>query len=388
MTERVVGRVEPATADGTVERTSGLVMTSANRLKLAVFGYNLSGGPAGVTFAEGPPRIANWDEVRSIAVSADEKGLEAVIPIGRWKGFGGPSGFWDRSLETFTWAAATAEATERIQIFTTCHVSVIHPVIAAKMGATIDHVSNGRWGLNVVAGWLGPEFDMFGSELPPHRDRYEMAAEWLEAVTRLWTEVEPFDFNGKFFQLKGAVSIPKPVQNPYPLIMNAGHSPSGRSFAANHCDMIFISLVEQDGLTELVDQIRAEASKAGREVSIWGLAHIVCRDTEEEARAFVERYAVEQGDFETAKRYAVQLLQADTSSHDKFRHDSDLMRTVTATAGNWGVVGSPEQVVSALQKVSESGIDGVGMIFVDNLEGLERYQDQLLPMMREAGLRA
>jgi FMNH2-dependent dimethyl sulfone monooxygenase len=374
-------------SDQTVDRNSLRILRSPNKLKLGVFGFNISGGPSGITFADGPPKIASWDEVKSVAVAADEAGLEALVPIGRWKGFGGPSGYWDRSLETFTWAAGIAEATKDIHIFTTCHVGIIHPLLAAKMGATIDFISKGRWGLNIVAGWLGAEFDMFGEGLPPHTDRYGVAAEWLDVVKKLWTESNAFDFDGKYFQMKGAITEPKTVQSPYPLIMNAGHSPTGQKFAAEQCDLIFVSLLERDKIADMVTEIRETAAKEGRQVSIWGTAHVVCRETEQEARDYVKYYAEENIDFETAKIYASALFGADTSSHDKFRQDSDLIKTVAATSGNRGIVGSPEQVVAELEEISNSGIDGVGLIFVDYLQGIQNYSEQLLPLMRKVGLR-
>jgi FMNH2-dependent dimethyl sulfone monooxygenase len=373
MTEQARSSRSSLIADQTVDRSQALIMSSPNHLKLGVFGINLSGGTAGVTFAEGPPRIANWDEVLSTALAAELAGLEALVPIGRWKGFGGPSGFWDRSLESFTYAAGLAQATDRIQIFTTCHVGVIHPVMAAKMGATIDHIANGRWGLNIVAGWLGPEFEMFGYDLPPHGKRYEMAIEWLDIVKRLWTETEPFDYDGAFFHLKGAISDPKCVQAPYPVVMNAGHSPAGVDFAASQCDMIYISTLS-NSIADDVDRIRETAAKSGRNVSVWGTAHINCRDTQE-------------GDYETAKRYAVQMLAADSSSHDKFRRDSDLMKLIMSTGGNRGILGSPEQVVAELAEISAAGVDGIAMIFTDYNDGITRYTEQMLPLMREAGLR-
>jgi dimethylsulfone monooxygenase len=374
------------TADHTVARESALVRTSPNKLKMAPFGFNISRGPSGVTLAEGPPRIANWQEVRAIALAAENAGMEALIPVGRWKGFGGESQFWDRSFETFTWAAAIAEATERIQIFTTCHIGLTHPVTAAKMGATIDHVSGGRWGLNVVAGWLGAEFDMFGG-LPPHVDRYRLATEWLEIVRRLWTDDEEFDFDGDFFTMKGAISEPKPVQRPYPMIMNAGQSPSGQSFASKNSDLIFIGLQDTENLAATIQGIRGSAAEAGREVNIWGVVHIVCRDTEDEALEYIRYYADERGDYETAKRYAAGLVAGDTPTHDIFRRDSGLMRQVMATAGNRGIVGTPDTVAAQLKQFSDAGLDGVGVVWVDFLEGIKQYEEILLPALRDASLR-
>ncbi|MFP3570332.1 LLM class flavin-dependent oxidoreductase, partial [Paraburkholderia sp. SIMBA_030] len=91
---------------------------------------------------------------------------------------------------------------------------------------TIDHISGGRMGLNVTAGYFKPEYDIFGVELPEHDVRYERADEGIEIAERLWAnEEQEFDFDGKFFNLKGAQAYPKPVQSPRPMVMSAGSSP-------------------------------------------------------------------------------------------------------------------------------------------------------------------
>jgi FMNH2-dependent dimethyl sulfone monooxygenase len=374
--------------DGTLPREQGSVLGGRNRLKFAAFGMNLSGGSGGITFADGQLRAANWDEVSGLAIAAEEAGFEAMVPIGRWKGFGGPSGYWDRSYETFTWAAGIAAMTRRIQLFTTVHVGVMHPVIAAKMGATIDHISGGRWGLNVVAGWLGEEFDMFGAGLQDHSVRYELAEEWITVIRRLWTEPEPFDFNGRFFpQLKGAVSIPKPVQAPYPVTMCAGMSPAGQAFAVDNTDVIFINPSRDADIAGTIASIRETAAAEGRKVSIWGCVHVVCKPTEQEAADYVTQYRDEQGDYETAKLYAAGLLGADTSSHDMYRRNSDLMKVVMASGGLRTIVGSPEQVVDEIQELAEAGIDGLGVAWVNPTEGIATFRDTLMPMFEELGLR-
>jgi alkanesulfonate monooxygenase SsuD/methylene tetrahydromethanopterin reductase-like flavin-dependent oxidoreductase (luciferase family) len=352
-----------------------------------VFGANLSGGVGGITMVDGPPFMGGWQEARDIAVAADRAGIEALVPIARWKGYGSPSKFWDRSLETFTWGAGLAEATERIHIFTTCHVPVINPVMAAKMGATIDHISGGRWGLNLVAGWLGEEFDMFGVELPSHEVRYELAGEWMTVVRRLWTETEPFDFDGNFFHMKGCVSEPKPVQAPYPAVMNAGQSGRGQAFAIEHADMIFINLADQEGTPGNIASIRAQADAKGREIGIWGNVHVILGNTEAEVRAVIQRYVHEAGDRVGASRYAASMLGADTRSQDVYRSDENLMVNLMTTGGNLALHGTPEQVVARMEALSEAGIDGLSLTWPDYEEGLVQYAEQLEPLLIDAGLR-
>jgi alkanesulfonate monooxygenase SsuD/methylene tetrahydromethanopterin reductase-like flavin-dependent oxidoreductase (luciferase family) len=373
--------------DRSVERDAGRVMASPNRLKLGVFSANISGGTGAVTMLDGPPKIANWAEVKRIARAADRAGFEALVPVARWKGYLAPSGFWDRCLETFTWGAGLAEATQRIQIFTTCHVPMFHPVMAAKMGATLDFIAEWRWGLNVVAGWMGSEVEMFGRTLLPHADRYRYAEEWIQAVKRLWTEDKEFDLDTEFFQMRAAISTPKPVQRPLPAIMNAGLSPSGQQFAVRHADMIYINLGVAEGTEETIAGLNAAAAEAGRKVSIWGNVHIVCRPSEAEARDFVAYYADEHGDREGARRWAASMLSTDASTKDVWEADPDLLRSLMQNCGNLPIIGDPEQVVEKLSELSKLGLSGVNISWFDYDEGLQQYVDVLHPLMREAGLR-
>ena len=108
----------------------------------------------------------DWEESVRIARAAEAAGIEALVPVARWRGFGGATNFNHRSFETMTWAAGLAAATERIGIFATVHVPTVHPVRAAKEIATIDHISRGRFALNIVAGWNEPEIRMFGVSQP------------------------------------------------------------------------------------------------------------------------------------------------------------------------------------------------------------------------------
>ena len=90
---------------------------------------------------------AEWPDIVAVAEMADRAGFEFILPIARWKGYGGETNVRGASFETLTHAAALAAITRRIAIFSTVHVPLVHPVLAAKALTTIDHVSRGRAGL-------------------------------------------------------------------------------------------------------------------------------------------------------------------------------------------------------------------------------------------------
>ena len=255
------------------------------RLKLGTFCTNLSGGCT-MSSIDGLLQ-ADWPSTVELAKMAEEMGFEALVPVGRWKGFGGATDFNAAGFECYTWAAAIGALTQRAAVFATSHVPTVHPVMAAKQAATIDHVSNGRFTLNVVTGWFEPEIAMFGAPLMDHDRRYDAAAEWLDIIKRLWTAEEEFDFDGAFYHVKRARLRPLPIQKPYPAVMSAGASPRGRHFAARYADIAFTNLEAHDleSMRARVDSFRRLAREEyGREIQVWTNSYIFQGETEADAK--------------------------------------------------------------------------------------------------------
>ena len=112
----------------------------------------------------------DWPNTLALARMGDEMEFEALVPVGRWKGFGGVTNFNGPGSSRFSWASAIGASTQYSGIFATSHVPTIHPVMAAKQATTIDHVTGGRFKLNVVTGWYQPEIEMFGEPQMEHDD--------------------------------------------------------------------------------------------------------------------------------------------------------------------------------------------------------------------------
>ena len=371
--------VKPSDETGARERA--VLLNGGSRFKLAVFGTNVSGG-CSITEAEGGIAVT-WPETKRIAQLADRAGLDALIPVARWKGFGGTTNFNDRCFETFTWAAGLAAVTERIQLFATLHVPTVHPVRAAKEAATIDHISGGRFGLNMVAGWNEAEVRMFGLTQRAHDDRYAVSDEWATLVKRIWAE-DTFDFDGQYFQLPGVHSEPKPVQRPGPVVMSAGQSPAGSAFAARHADLQFIFLPDITQTAPTVAVLKAKAREQhGRDIKVMSLANVVCRETEQEARDFYRYYVHEKGDWAAAQNLAAGAAQNSQSAD----YDSAFLEAIVAGYGAIPMVGTPDQIVDLMRKLADAGLDGVTLSWVDYEHGIEQYESELLPRLRAAGLR-
>ncbi len=139
---------------------SRIAMYNDNALKIGLFGANCSSGRSATTVPE--RWSASWEDCLALAKLADAAGLDFMLPIARWKGYGGETDFHGASLETITWAVGLLCATKKMTVFGTVHAPLFHPLIAAKEFVTADHIGQGRVGVNIVCGWNEGEFDMFG----------------------------------------------------------------------------------------------------------------------------------------------------------------------------------------------------------------------------------
>ena len=175
--------------------------------------------------------------------------------------------------------------------------------MAAKQATVIDHISNGRHAINIVGGWNQDELDMFGAT---HAwittRRYDMAAEWIEIMIGCGHARMSSTYEGKYYQVKKGALAPKPLQRPYPAIMNAGGSEQGQHFSAKYSDIAFIQFDKHDldfagQRSRNIDDSRARNMAA---IWIWSFGYVVQRETEKEAKDFLHYYVHEKGDWVAA----------------------------------------------------------------------------------------
>lgn len=364
-----------------IEPASVHPMRGPNAFKLGVFSMNSDGG---LTLTKVPERWpATWDDVVAAAQMADRAGFEFLLPIARWKGFGGEMNSREWSFETFTFAAGLAAVTQRIAVFSTVHVPMVHPVFAAKALATVDHISGGRSGLNIVCGWNPEEFDLFG--LSMIEDRYAQGLEWFEVISRIYAG-ETFDFDGAFYKLKGVSGKPAPVQRPRPVTLNAAFSPPGRDFAAKAADYLFTTFTEIEKGRDHIADMTARAGAQGREVGVYTTCHVVCRPSQAEAEAYYEHYATTMQDTDSVDKYM--------GAKEKFSgsHDADAYRLhrkrFAGGAGTYPLVGTPEHIAAEMVRMHQAGFAGTTVSFVNFKDELPFFIERVLPLLREAGLRS
>ena len=366
-----------------VDRQQTNPLFNDQKMKLGLFGTNCS---YGLIMSHAPTTYeATWKHTLEIAQRADRLGFEAMIPVARWKGFGGSTNFNGNCFETYTWAAGLAEATENIAIAATSHLPTIHPIVAAKQATTIDHISGGRFALNLVMGWVTPEMEIFGGEQRQHDERYAFGQEWLDYVERLWSEQGSFDFNGQYFHGRDVEAYPKPMQGPRPALINAGNSKAGIEFSSRNVDINFASLDTLENMKGYTSTLKEKArTEHSREIQTMTYGLVVCRDTEAEAkRAFQQ--VVDEGDWGAAGNV---IKIAGSGSSESFDHAvREMQERFIAGWGGYPIVGTPEQVTEELGRLNEAGMDGMIMGLIDYNEELKYFGDEVLPLMVQAGIR-
>jgi alkanesulfonate monooxygenase SsuD/methylene tetrahydromethanopterin reductase-like flavin-dependent oxidoreductase (luciferase family) len=357
-------------------------MAGPNKFKLGLFAMNCSGG---MTMTKAPERWdATWDNNVTAARLADEAGLEFILPIGRWHGYKGETDTEGSSFETLTWAAGLLAATKGISVSGTLHVAFVNPVFAAKQIVTADHIGKGRFCLNIVSGWNKGEFDMFGVALNDHEARYAYTGEWVDIAKRVWSETEPFDHKGRFFDLKGVLSKPKPWGPGEPLLISAGNSQEGRAFAANHADALFMTIVELDTLADEVAAVRASVTDAAREVGVYASGHLICRPTRKEAEEYYHYLVYEQGDWEAAEHAAVIRTKGRKTPFDAMKR---LKERLISGVGTYPVLGSYDDAAEAFKRMSDAGLGGMAIGLVNYIADFPALRDEVLPRMERLGLR-
>lgn len=367
-------------------------MFGANRFKLGIFSANCDGG---LTMSLAPERWrADWDDIAAMSQLADEAGMEFILPVAKWRGYQGKANIYGKSFETLTHSAAIGALTKRICVFSTIHVPLVTPAFAAKALATIDHITHGRAALNIVCGWNQAEFDLHGVTINQD-SRYEHGLEWWKIWAKMLEGGPEFDWKGEFFDLKKLQTDPVSVQRPRPLVMSAGFSPKGRDFAAQAADALFTNLTELDQIPALLENVATYAEPYGRSLPVYAMGHVVCRPTRREAEEFFHYFAEDMADTEGQQHYRSNRgATAGSGNQAVARPFENRFTRKTGKAfngaypGSFPFVGTPDDVAAEMLRMSESGLAGTSVAFLDYLKEIPYFIAEVLPRLERLGLRA
>ena len=347
-----------------------------------------------------------------------------------------PSG----SLEPTVLLTAIAAATERIGLIATASTTYNDPYNLARRFASVDHVSGGRAGWNVVTTALIDAARNFNlDELPSHRARYERAAEFIEVAQKLWDSwddeavladkergvwgdrdrVRAVDHVGRSFQVRGPLNLPRSPQA-HPLLVQAGSSEDGKELAARYAEAVFTAQQTLADAQAFYTDLKARAARLGRDpdgVKILPGIVPVIGSTEAEARAreeeldqlIVPEYAraqlartlrVDPEDLPLDQQLPADLPDEDEIEGAKSRYTlivtlarrehltvRQLIGRLGGGRGHRTFSGTPDQVADAIQDWYANGAaDGFNIMPAVLPSGLEAFVDHVVPILRDRGL--
>jgi dimethylsulfone monooxygenase len=368
---------------------SPLARASRHPMMLGLFLPTQTGGFSQSTL----PRGTRWDfnYNKTLTLAAEAYGFDFVFGLQQWLpkgGFGGASQYRENFLDPFISTVALAPVTSRIITISTVHVLYgnWHPLHLARFAATADHISGGRFGLNIVTGYDANEPLMFGMDRIEHDARYDRAEEFSSIMEELWDGTDNVTFTGRFYKLQGAYISPRPRYG-RPIMVSASASPAGFAYAARHSDIVFTSspagAVFENAVEALpahTQAIRAAYAKTGRSGKIIIFPLVICKPTRDEALAYRDAI-VDHADIVSVMAYAARHTGGDAHGWPKHVPADRVL------GGHIQIIGAPEDVADQIHELRDAGIDGIQIGFYDYAPDLDFFAASVLPLLERRNLR-
>lgn len=290
-----------------------------------------------------------------VVKAGERHGAATTLIAERWLG---------PDLSAWLLSTALAAHTGTIELMVAAHPGIVAPQVVAKLGASLDRISGGRFAINIVNGWFEREFDFFsnGAWIGTEEKRYRRMDEFIRVLKGLWTR-ESFSFDGEFYRFD-SISLPlKTLRSPYPTIYAASRTGIGPDIIARECDVWFVPyepshrLYEDNvrGIEQAMREMDAHARGYGRTMRYGMSAHVICRPTAEAALAAAEALA------EYGKKDPVSM--------------------VAAKALGPGLLGTPREIAARIRRYEDMGIETFMLHFSPMLDGLETFAAEVMPLL-------
>ena len=231
---------------------------------------------------------------------------------------------------------------------------------------------------------------MFGVTQREHDARYDFAQEWLDAVKQAWSDADTFDFDGHFLRLKGVRAYPN----------RSAHAADpdecrllgvGQAFALRNCDAFFVATAawrtSLEGNVKKVAEVKRAAQTLGREIEVYTVGQVICRPSQKEAEDYYRHAIIENADWG-----AIDGMLANKSITPQIIPPDEYVKKrqyfASHAIGGYPFVGTPDRVADELDSISQAGMRGIALSFVNYLDELPYFCDEVLPRLARRGLRA
>jgi FMNH2-dependent dimethyl sulfone monooxygenase len=317
---------------------------------------------------------ASWAYASRLARRSEEIGYDltliAELYMNDIKGIDAPS------LDAWSTAAALAAVTERLELMVAVRPTFHQPAMLAKQAASIDRISNGRLALNVVSSWWKDEARRYGVQFDEHDDRYARTAEWLEVLDGAWREPR-FSHRGRYYQVDETILEPKPVRRPRPTIYAGGESEAAKTLIARACDAYVMHGDPPERVAPKVEDMRRRREVLGLPAMQFGMAgYFIVRESEAAARRELERITNIQPGSPGYQNYQDWLAHTQLEQRVSLEDYSVSNRGLRA-----GLVGTPEQIADRIRALEQAGVDLLLLQCSPQLEEMERFAEQVMPLV-------
>jgi FMNH2-dependent dimethyl sulfone monooxygenase len=306
------------------------------------FGYWMPLGSGGFVISNIPQRT-DWslDYNAGLAQTAEQLGFEYGLAPARFMASHG----WELQQEAVTCTAVLAAQTTRLKLISAVHTGFWHPAMVAKMGATIDVYSKGRFAINILTGWFKDEFRAFGEPWLDHDERYRRSEEFIQVLKGLWTQ-DSLTFKG---------------------------------------DWYFINGNSVEGAKEQIDEVRALARAEGRTVKFGLNGFVIQRPTEREALEQLEAI-IAGADPKIVQSFADQVKHAGASTAEKIGMwaDSDHANLQPNDGFKTRLFGPPELIAERIRAYEAIGIDMILCAFLHFTDELPAFGREVIPLLQGA----
>ncbi len=364
-------------------------MIGVNRERDSSRGVTVSLFGGGINPADEIPAGVDADYIAEFSQAHEESDFDKVL-----------IGYSSATADSFAVAGYAATRTARLGYLIAHRAGFMAPTLAARHAATLDQLCGGRIALHVISGGSDVEQRRDGDWLD-HDSRYRRTGEWMDIVRRIWTEYEPFDYEGEFYNLAQAHSQVRTKQRPHVPLYFGGASNAAKEVGAKHADVYALWGEPIAAIREQIADIRSRAARYGRDIRFSLSVRPILGDTEgeawERARGILERVQGSVGDSvgpgQPARLQSVGSQRLLDFAAQGEVHDQRLWMPIAAATGAAGsttaLVGTAEQVAESLLAYYDAGCGTVLIRGFDPLQDTVEYGQELIPILRaEAAARS
>lgn len=318
---------------------------------------------------------ATFEYNKRLAVRAEQIGYDitllAELNLNDIKGANAPV------MECWTTAAALAAVTEKLELMNAIRPGFRLPAITAKMSANIDHISNGRFSLNIVSAWWEQEMREYGGQWVAHDERYERTREFIEVMDGMWGEDE-FSYEGRYYKVEKAHLEPKPVRKPRPTLYAGGESEEAKQMISRHCDGYLMHGDPAENVRPKVEDMERHRRELGLSPMTYGIAaYAICRNSEAEVQKEIDRITDVK---ETAGYFGFK----DFTTQSKLERELSLRDYSVSNRGlRTGLTGTAEQIAERIMELRDAGVEMLLMQMSPMREEMERFAEEVIPLVNE-----